>query len=278
MSELIQFNGQEIRQIEQDGQIYFSVIDVVAVLSNSRNPNDYWYRVKKRDSELSTICRRLKLMAPDGKSRETDCANRQGILRIIQSIPSPNAEPFKRWLAEVGEQRLQEVEDPSLAMDRVRQSFRDLGYPDDWIETRIRTKRGRLELTAEWQKRGIHKQREYAELTAILSGAAFGVIPSDHKQIKGLGKENLRDHMTREELIFTELAELQTKREAIEDDVQGLEENKEAARKGGVAAGKAREAFEEETGRKVVSSSNFLAQIKAAKKRLLGKNKEDGES
>ena len=174
--------------------------------------------------------------------------------------------------------RLQEVDDPSLAMDRVRESFRDLGYPDDWIETRIRTKKGRLELTAEWQKRGIHKQREYAELTAILSGAAFGVIPSDHKQIKGLGKENLRDHMTREELIFTELAELQTKREAIEDDAQGLEENKEAARKGGVAAGKAREAFEEETGRKVVSSSNFLAQIKAAKKRLLGKNKEDTES
>ena len=125
MSELIQFNGQEIRQIEQDGQIYFSVIDVVAVLSNSRNPNDYWYRVKKRDSELSTICRRLKLMAPDGKSRETDCANRQGILRIIQSIPSPNAEPFKRWLAEVGEQRLQEVDDPSFCLLYTSPSPRD---------------------------------------------------------------------------------------------------------------------------------------------------------
>lgn len=268
MSDLVQFEGQQIRQVEHDGETYFSVVDVVAVLSESSNPNDYWYRMKKRESELSTICRRLKMTAADGKNRPTDCGNREAIFRIIQSIPSPKAEPFKRWLAETAEQRLQEMEDPTKGMDRVRQNFRDLGYSDEWIETRIRTKQGRVELTNEWKKRGISDQKEYAELTAILSGATFGVIPSDHKRVKGLGKENLRDHMTRTELIFTELAELGTKDEAIKSDAQGLEENKEAAKKGGIAAGAARKAFEEKTGKKVVSPSNFLSQIKAAKQRL----------
>ena len=280
MSDLIQFKGQNIRQVEYDGVTYFSIIDVVAVLSDSNNPRRYWSdlkgRIDKEGFELYANIVRLKMIASDGKNRQTDCANRETILRLIQSIPSPNAEPFKTWLAQTGEQRLQEIEDPAKAMDRVRQGFRDLGYSDDWIETRINTKKGRIELTNEWQRRGIKEQGDYATLTAILSAGAFGLIPSDHKKIKSLKEENLRDHMTREELIFTELAELQTRKEAINEDAQGLEENKEAAKKGGIAAGAARQAFEEQTGQKVVSEGNFIKQIKAAKDKLLG-NKDKGQ-
>ena len=272
MSNLINFQGEHIRQIEQEGETYFSIIDVIAVLSESSRPKKYWSDLKakltKEGSQVSANIGRLKMIAPDGKNRATDCANRETILRIIQSIPSPNAEPFKRWLAQVAEQRLQEVADPARAMDRVRQSFRDLGYSDEWIETRIKTKEGRLQLTAEWKKRGIIEQKEYAQLTAILSAGTFGLIPTDHKRVKGLDKENLRDHMTEEELIFTQLAELETRKGAIMEDAQGLDENREAAQKGGKAAGAARKAFEEQTGRKVVSSDNFLSQIKAAKTKL----------
>jgi len=248
---------------------------VVAVLSESPTPSDYWYKMKKREKELSPIWRRLKMIAPDGKNRLTDCANREGLFRIIQSISSPNAEPFKLWLAQTGEERLQEIEDPAKAMARVRQGFRDLGYEDDWIETRIRTKVGRIELTNEWKERGIQKHPDYAILTAILSLGTFGLIPSEHKRVKGLNKENLRDHMTREELIFIELAEIATKKEAIKADAKGLEENKEAAAKGGDAAGIARKAFEDRIGQKVVSASNFKDQIKEAKKRMkLAKGKD----
>ena len=275
MSDIIQFQGQNIRQVEHDGATYFSIVDVVAVLSASSNPKRYWTDLKrklnKEGSQVYENIVQLKMKAADGKKYKTDCANRETIFRIIQSIPSPNAEPFKTWLAQTGEQRLQEIEDPAKAMDRVRQGFRDLGYTDEWIETRINTKKGRIELTNEWQRRGIKEQSDYATLTAILSAGAFGVIPSDHKKIKNLKEENLRDHMTREELIFTELAELQTRKEAINEDAQGLEENKEAAKKGGIAAGAARQAFEEQTGQKVVSENNFIKQIKAAKDKLLGK-------
>lgn len=279
MSDLINFEGQEIRQTNYNGETYFSIVDVVAVLTDSKDPKQYLKRLRQRDEQLKiymgTNCTPVAMITRTGKQRNTLAGNRESVFRIIQSIPSPKAEPFKQWLAQTAEERLQETEDPTQAMDRVRQSFRDLGYPDDWIETRIKTKKGRIELTNEWQRRGISKQKEYAELTAILSGAAFGVIPSDHKRIKGLEKENLRDHMTREELIFTELAELQTKNVTIEDDAQGLEENKEAAKKGGIAAGAARQAFEKEAGRKVVSSNNFLNQIKAAKDKLLGGKKKE---
>lgn len=272
MSNLIQFEGRQIRQLEHDGETYYSIVDIVAVLSESPEPRKYWNKIKNRDSQLSPIWRQLKMIAADGKNRQTDCANREGVFRIIQSIPSPNAEPFKRWLAQTAEERLQETEDPSQAVDRVYQSFRDLGYSDEWIGIRLETKKGRLELTDEWKARGVTEQSDYSTLTAILSAGAFGLIPSDHKQIKGLAKENLRDHMTRQELIFTQLAEIQTKDEAIINDAKGLEENKEAARKGGAAAGAARMAFEKETGKKVVSSSNFINQIKAAKAKLLSDN------
>ena len=275
MSNLIHFNGQDIRQTDFNGEPHFSIIDIVAVLSNSRNPNRYWSDLKSRLKEegfqpYANIVR-LKMIASDGKNRATDCANRATIFRIIQSIPSPKAEPFKNWLAQTGEERLQETEDPTQAMERVRQSFRDLGYSEQWIETRIKTKKGRIELTNEWKRRGIQNQGDYATLTALLSAGTFGLIPSDHKRVKGLQNENLRDHMTEEELIFTQLAELETRKGAITDDAQGLEENKEVAKKGGIAAGAARKAFEEQTGRKVVSSSNFLSQIKAAKAKLLDK-------
>jgi len=273
MSNLINFEGQNIRQLEHDGETFFSVVDVVAVLSESSNPRNYWNMVKKRDTQLYTICVQLKLPSSDGKKYKTDCANREGILRIIQSIPSKKAEPFKRWLAATGEERLQETENPDQAIERVYQSFRDLGYSDEWIGVRLETKKGRLELTDEWKARGITEQSDYSTLTAILSAGAFGVIPSDHARLKNLKSENLRDHMTRQELIFTQLAEIQTKDEAIADDAKGLEENKEAARKGGAAAGAARRAFEKETGKKVVSSSNFINQIKAAKAKLLGNKK-----
>jgi len=275
MSDLINFEGKTIRQTIYNGETYFSVVDVVAVLSESPNPRRYWSNLKRQDNQLYPITVQLKMTATDGKQRSTDCANREGIFRIIQSIPSPNAEPFKLWLAQLGEERLQEIEDPTKAMDRVRQGFRDLGYENEWIETRIRTKKGRLELTDEWKARGIKLHPDYAILTAILSLGTFGLIPSEHKEVKGLKRENLRDHMTRQELIFIELAEIATKEQAIKVDAKGLEENKEAAAKGGDAAGVARKAFEERLGQKVVSSSNFKKQIKEAKERQQLARKKD---
>ena len=274
MSELINFQGKDIRQLEYNGETYFSFVDVVAVLSESKDPTQYLKRLRQRDEQLKsyigTNCTQVRMMTNTGKQRNTLAGNRQTVFRIIQSIPSPKAEPFKQWLAQLGEERLQEIEDPVKAMDRVRQNFRDLGYADEWIETRIKTKKGRIELTNEWQRRGIKDQREFAILTAILADGTFDLIPSQHKRVKGLKKENLRDHMTEEELIFTQLAELETRKGAIIEDAQGLEENKEAAKKGGLAAGAARQAFEKQTGRKVVSSKNFLNQIKESKEKLLG--------
>ena len=266
-----QFNGYTIRKEWHNEEWYFSIVDIVAALSGSNNPRRYWSdlksKLKREGAQVYETIVHLKMIAPDGRNRSTDCANRQTIFRIVQSISSPNAEPFKDWLAQLGEERLEEIEDPAKAMDRVRQNFRDLGYSDEWIETRIRTKEGRIELTNEWKKRGIADYKEYQQLTAILSAGTFGLIPSDHKRVKGLGKENLRDHMTREELIFTELAEMQTKRETIDADAQGFQENRIAAVKGGRAAGKARTAFEQETGQRVVSPTNFLKQIFNAKKK-----------
>ncbi len=266
-----QFNGYTIRKEWHNEEWYFSIVDIVAALSGSNNPRRYWSdlksKLKREGAQVYETIVHLKMIAPDGRKRSTDCANRQTIFRIVQSISSPNAEPFKDWLAQLGEERLEEIEDPAKAMERVRQNFRDLGYSDEWIETRIRTKEGRIELTNEWKKRGIADYKEYQQLTAILSAGTFGLIPSDHKRVKGLGKENLRDHMTREELIFTELAEMQTKRETINVDAQGFQENRIAAVKGGRAAGKAREAFEQETGQRVVSPTNFLKQIMNARKK-----------
>jgi len=207
-SQIAIFKGKEIRKTIHNNEWWFSVVDVVDALTDSVNPRDYWYKMKIRVSEedgaeLSTICRQLKLEAPDGKMRETDCANTEGLFRIIQSIPSPKAEPFKRWLAKVGYERVQEIEDPELASKRTRALYKAKGYSDDWIEKRMRGIAIREELTDEWKNRDVGEDREYAILTAEISKATFGLTPSEYKNLKGLGRENLRDHMTDLELIFS---------------------------------------------------------------------------
>jgi len=209
MNSIKLFESKQIRSVwnDKEQKWFFSVIDVVGALTDSTDPKDYWYRIKKREKisgiELSTICRQLKLEAPDGKLRITDCADAEGLLRIIQSIPSPKAEPFKRWLARVGYERLEEIENPELAAKRMRELYRAKGYSDEWIEKRVRGIAIRDELTNEWQKRGVKEQREYSILTAEISRATFGMTPSEYKEFKGLEKQrdNLRDHMTDLELI-----------------------------------------------------------------------------
>jgi len=248
------------------------VVDVVSVLTDSVNPRDYWYkmkiRVKDEDGlELSTLCRQLKLESPDGKKYETDCANTEGIFRIIQSIPSPKAEPFKRWLAKVGYERVQEIEDPELATKRTKALYKAKGYSDDWIEKRMRGIAIREELTDEWKKREVKEKKEYEILTAEIAKAAFGVTPGKHKKIKGLKRENLRDHMTDLELIFSMLGEAATTEITKVHDAKGFDENRTTAKKGGRIAGDARKKLEKETKKKVVSSENYLT-VPESRKRL----------
>ncbi|MDD5681473.1 MAG: Bro-N domain-containing protein [Candidatus Omnitrophica bacterium] len=262
-SRIVVFQEKSIRRILHNDEWWFSVIDVVAVLTDSLNPRDYWFkmkiRVKSDDGlELSTICRQFKLPAPDGKQRETDCASTEGLFRIIQSIPSPKAEPFKRWLAKVGYERVQEIEDPELATKRTKALYRAKGYSDDWIEKRMRGIAIRAELTDEWKKRQVGHDREYAILTAEISKATFGLTPSEYKELKGLERENLRDHMNDLELIFSMLGEAATTEITKTKDAQGFDENRTAARKGGKIAGDAREELEKETKKMVVSKENYL--------------------
>src|SRR3989338_4970391 len=200
------FKGRKIRKTLHNNEWWFSVIDVVGVLTDSENPRDYWYKMKIREKddagvELSTICRQLKLVAPDEKERETDCADTEGMFRIIQSIPSPKAEPFKRWLAKVGYERIKEIENPELATKRTRMLYKLKGYSDDWIEKRMRGIAIREELTDEWKNRGVKDHQDYEILTAEISKATFGVAPSEYKKLKGLKRENLRDHMDDFELF-----------------------------------------------------------------------------
>ncbi|ODS36414.1 MAG: phage antirepressor protein [Candidatus Altiarchaeales archaeon WOR_SM1_86-2] len=264
---LVVFRGKQIRRTWQDDEWYFSVVDVVEVLTDSIKPRDYWYRLKKRELEssgieLSTFCRHLKLLAPDGKMRLTDCADTENVFRIIQSIPSPKAEPFKRWLARVGYERIQEIENPELAQERAKEYYELKGYPKDWIEKRLRGIAIRQELTDEWNQRGVEERKDYAILTNEISKATFDVSIQEHKGIKGLDarfkNQNLRDHMTDLELIFTMLGEASTTEIARSKDARGLGENVGAARKGGKIAGDARRKLEYESGKKVVSSENYL--------------------
>jgi hypothetical protein len=266
MTNLKLFENKQIRSDwnEEEQEWYFAVVDVIAILTDSTDPKDYWYRMKKREKvsgfELSTICRQLKLTATDGKKYATDCANKQGLLRIIQSIPSPKAEPFKQWLAQVGAERIAEIEDPELAQARIRATYKAKGYSDAWIEKRIRGIQVRDELTNEWKNRGIKEGKEYSILTAEISKATFGIIPSEYKTLKGLTKtsENLRDHMTDLELIFTMLGEASTTEIAKNKNAQGFVENKKAAKAGGKIAGDARKQLEIKSGKKVVSKENYL--------------------
>lgn len=268
------FKGKQIRKMIHENEWWFSVIDVCHALTDSPDSGAYWRKLKQRlkeeGSEVVTFCHGLKLPAPDGKMRETDCANTEGIFRIIQSIPSPKAEPFKRWLAKVGFERIQEIENPELATKRTRLLYKLKGYPEDWIEKRMRGIAIREELTDEWQKRGAQEQRDYEILTAEISKATFGVTPSEYKNLKGLKRENLRDHMDDFELIFTMLGERVTTEIHRTEDSQGVPKLKSDAQSGGKIAGNARRDVEKRLGRSVVSRSNFLPK-KPETKRLKGK-------
>ena len=266
-NKIVVFEDKKIRRIFHKGEWYFSIIDIVEVLTESPNPRRYWSDLKIQLAENEGFIQlygkivQLKLMAPDGKMRETDTANTETIFRIIQSIPSPKAEPFKRWLAQVGYERIQEIEDPELATQRTRAIYKAKGYSDAWIEKRMRGIAIREELTDEWDKRGIKLQREYAILTAEISKATFGMTPSEYKEHKGLEKENLRDHMTDLELIFSMLGEAATKEIAVNRDAQGFDENKTAAKMGGKIAGDARRQLEKESGKPVISQENYLGRL-----------------
>jgi DNA-damage-inducible protein D len=261
---LVVFGSRQIRRAWVDEQWYFSVVDIIAALTDSDAPNKYWTAMKRREEQtsgfqLSTLCRQLKLTSSDGKSYKTDSANTEAAFRIIQSIPSPKAEPFKHWLAQVGYDRVQEIENPELAQQRMRQLYKDKGYPEDWIEKRVRGIAVRDELTGEWKKRGVGEQREFAILTAEISKATFGLTPSEYKNLKGLRRENLRDHMNDLELIFTMLGEAATTEIARNTDAQGFVPNQIAAQDGGTIAGNARRQLEKKSGRRVVSKGNYLS-------------------
>ncbi|MCK5783015.1 MAG: Bro-N domain-containing protein [Desulfobacterales bacterium] len=256
------FRGKEIRRKLQNDEWWFVVADVVAVLTDSVNPSDYIKKMRSRDKELAKgwgqIVTPLSIETPGGKQR-LNCANTEGIFRIIQSIPSPKAEPLKRWLAKVGYERVQEIEDPELATKRSRELYQAKGYSEDWIEKRMRGIAIRAELTEEWKERDVGNSKEYAILTAEISKATFGMTPSEYKNLKQLDRENLRDHMGDLELIFSMLGEAATTEITRTQDAQGFTENRSAAHKGGRIAGDAREKLEKESGRKVVSNENYLA-------------------
>jgi len=265
------FNGKSIRRKLVNDEWFFSVVDVVGVLSESENPRDYWKVLKNRlneeGSELVTFCNQLKLVAEDGKLRETDCANTESIFRIIQSIPSKKAEPFKRWLAKVGYERVKEIENPELAQERMKQLYEKKGYSKDWIGKRLRGIAIRQELTDEWKQRGIEEEKEFAILTNEISLAAFGKTVEEYKEFKKLKRENLRDHMDDLELIFSMLGEAATTKIAKSKDAEGFEENKTAAKQGGEVAGNARKELESKTGESVLSEDNFLETPEKIKKK-----------
>jgi len=269
------FEGQKIRRLwnEREEKWYFSVIDIVAVLTSSVNPRDYWFkmkiRVKEEDGfEPSTVCRQLKLMAEDGKMRETDVANTEGILRIIQSIPSPKAEPFKLWLARVGYERIEEISNPEKALNRSRDYWQRMGRDRKWIQQRMMGQEIRNKLTDYWKNNDVRKQDEYAILTNIIHEEWSDLSVKEHKDLKKLKTENLRDHMSDAELVFTALAELSTRQIAETMETKGLEENKIPAKKGGRIAKNARLELEQKTGKKVVSGDNFLQTHKNDRKLL----------
>lgn len=277
-NKLVVFESKEIRRTWHNEEWWFVVNDIVKAIADTSNAKDYIAKMRRRDDGLrkgwGQIVHPLSIETAGGKQR-MNCSNTEGIFRIIQSIPSPNAEPFKKWLAKVGYERIQEIENPELAAKRAREYYKELGYSDTWIDTRLQTIIARGELTDEWKSRDVKEGLEYAILTAEISRATFGLAPKEYKDLKGLKRENLRDHMTRLELIFTMLGEEQTKQETIKDNAIGFEENRASAIKGGRAAGKALDAFEKETGNKIVSSDNFKDQIKEAKKQKRLKKKKD---
>jgi len=277
MSNIKLFESKQIRTVwnETDQKWYFSVQDVVQLLTDTPNVKDYIKKMKKRDAELNsnwgTICPLVEMEAADGKRRKVQAADAKGLLRIIQSIPSSKAEPFKQWLAQVGSDRLDEIENPELATQRTRELYKAKGYPDVWIEKRMRSIAIREELTEEWKNRGIKEKIEYSILTAEISKATFGLTPSEYKKVKGLKSQNLRDHMTDLELIFSMLGEASTTAIVKTKNPKGFIQNKVVAKQGGTIAGNARKALELKTGEKVVSEENYLLESKKNKKIKKGK-------
>jgi hypothetical protein len=268
------FQRKEVRRVIHNNEWWFVIADVVAVLTDSANPQGYFKDMRKRDPQLAEALKGGGQIAPPlglefgtaGGRQMLQCWNTEGIFRLIQSIPSPKAEPFKRWLARVGYERVQEIEDPELAAKRTRAIYQAKGYSADWIEKRMRSIAIRDELTDEWKKRGVREQREYAILTAEISKATFGLTPTEYAEFKRLKRENLRDHMSDLELIFSMLGEAATTEIARNRDIQGFSQNKHAAHAGGKVAGNARRELEKNSGRKVVTSENYLALTQAAKK------------
>ena len=256
--ELTPFQGKEIRKVWHNDEWFFSVIDVIGVLTDSKSATHYWSMLKKRENQLVTICYSLKLMALDGRQRSTDCANTEGVFRIIMSVPSPKAEPLKLWLASLGKQAIDEAENPELLSERQAELYKAKGYSDEWVKRRMQTIETRKELTDEWKQRGVKENQEYAILTATIAKGTFGLTPNEHKDLKGLDRQNLRDHMTPIELIFTALGEEATRIIVKEEDAQGFNENHDAAAKGGEIAGDSRRLLEKKTGTKVISGANYL--------------------
>jgi len=269
---LVVFESKKIRRTWFNDEWYYSVVDVIAVLTDSDNPRNYWSMLKKRELkagiELSTNCVQLKLIASDGKLRGTDCANTKALFRLIQSIPSPKAEPFKIWLAQVGYDRIEEIENPELGQDRIKEYYELKGYPKEWIDKRLRGIAIRQELTDEWKNRDIKTEQEFAILTNEISKATFGKTVGEYKKFKQLQKknQNLRDHMTDLELIFTMLGEASTTAITKDKDSQGFEECKNSANKGGDIAGRAREDLEKNLGKSILSKDNYLESPRGKKK------------
>ncbi|MBU0665758.1 MAG: Bro-N domain-containing protein [Nanoarchaeota archaeon] len=273
---LVVFQGKKIRRTWFNDEWWFSVVDIVGALAQTDRTRKYWADLKNKlqdeGFEPSEKIGQLKLKADDGKLRLTDCANTKNMFRIIQSIPSPNAEPFKQWLAQVGYDRVQEIDNPELAQKRMKELYKSKGYSDDWIEKRVRGIAIRDELTDEWNKRGVQEERDYAILTAEISKATFGMIPSEYKKLKGLKKENLRDHMDDLELIFSMLGERVSTEITQKENAQGYSEVEHAAKRGGKAAGNARKETEKELGRPISTKQNYISEPEK-KKKLQHKNK-----
>ncbi len=263
-NKIVVFESKKIRRIWHDEEWYFSVVDVCGALTDSPDAGAYWRKLKQRlnneGSQVVTFCHGLKLEASDGKKYITDCANTKGMFRIIQSIPSPKAEPFKLWLAQVGYDRIQEIENPELAQERMKELYELKGYPKDWIDKRLRGIAIRQNLTDEWKERGVDSERDFAILTAEISKATFGLTPTEYKELKGLTKknQNLRDHMTDLELIFTMLGEKVTTEISKKEKPDTFDKNKKVAKRGGRVAGTARKETEKELGQSIVTGENFL--------------------
>ena len=269
---LMPFEGKSIRKVWHNEEWHFSVVDVVGVLAESANPQSYWGQLKKREPHLLTICQKVRLKGQDGKNYPSDCANTEGVLRIAMSVPSPKAEPLKLWLAEQGKRTIDEVENPELLTERQAEIYRAKGYPEEWISRRVQSIETRKALTDEWKKRGVLDSKDYSILTATIAKGTFGLTPSEHRKVKGLEKQNLRDHMTPIELIFSALGEETTRLLTEKEDAQGYTENHDIAVKGGLMVGESLKDFEDRTDLEVVSSDNFLGLKSGDKPKELPKN------